>query len=349
MDSLRRDIEKLKENAHAIQVGYGLCGGTHLNKECPLNEEVKGVEEVTEKENESLNMYALADLGANVSIVPYSMFQSLKLTSLKETIMLVEMVDMSKKDHRGIVENGLVEIDKFVFPSDFVVIDMLEDPHETLIFGTTLRAQGKNEMAEHGMILTEVTQSMERMSMVSLSNDIVFCNNERRDIKCEDMEFCDYLQTRYGNTKIDDTARKRRYDEWFIQNYRLLNYPYRCAKGSTSEIVTGKPHLGTYIVTPHGVINPDQHKDPFLKINSYFPDFTQEGRLEEEEKRKCLDGTHYDPFELSVDTYEVKWYSFGNMESFVCVKKMLKEELPIGSYSKEKTNEVVLALNKIGI
>nr|GEX62833.1 hypothetical protein [Tanacetum cinerariifolium] len=53
-------------------------------------------------------------------------------------------------------------------------------------------------------------------------------------------------------------------------------------------------------------------------------------RFEEEEKRKCsLDVTHCDTPKLSVDTYEVKWYSFGDMENFVCVKKE-KKKLPIG-------------------
>ncbi|GJV69554.1 reverse transcriptase domain-containing protein [Tanacetum coccineum] len=83
----------------------------------------------------SLNMYALADLSDSVNIRPYSMFKCLKLTSLKETSMLVEMADMSKKVHMGIVENVLAKIDKFVFPSDFVVIDMLRDPNETMILG----------------------------------------------------------------------------------------------------------------------------------------------------------------------------------------------------------------------
>ncbi|GKA06982.1 hypothetical protein Tco_0686206 [Tanacetum coccineum] len=46
LDSLRRDMNNLKENMHAIQVGCGLCRGTHLDKECPLNEEVKVIEEV---------------------------------------------------------------------------------------------------------------------------------------------------------------------------------------------------------------------------------------------------------------------------------------------------------------
>ncbi|GJX20239.1 hypothetical protein Tco_0222916 [Tanacetum coccineum] len=46
LDSLGRDMKKLKENVHAIQVGCQLCGGAHLDKECPLNEEVKSMEEV---------------------------------------------------------------------------------------------------------------------------------------------------------------------------------------------------------------------------------------------------------------------------------------------------------------
>ncbi|GKF14693.1 hypothetical protein Tco_0056155, partial [Tanacetum coccineum] len=46
LDSLGRDMKKLKENVHAIQVGCQLCGGAHLDKECPLNEEVKSAKEV---------------------------------------------------------------------------------------------------------------------------------------------------------------------------------------------------------------------------------------------------------------------------------------------------------------
>ncbi|GJX08170.1 hypothetical protein Tco_0196102 [Tanacetum coccineum] len=41
LDSLGRDMKQLKEKVHAIQVGYQTCGGAHLDKECPLNEEVK--------------------------------------------------------------------------------------------------------------------------------------------------------------------------------------------------------------------------------------------------------------------------------------------------------------------
>ncbi|GJY47657.1 ribonuclease H-like domain-containing protein [Tanacetum coccineum] len=45
LDSLGRDMKKLKENVHAIQVGCQTCERAHLDKECPLNKEVKSVEE----------------------------------------------------------------------------------------------------------------------------------------------------------------------------------------------------------------------------------------------------------------------------------------------------------------
>ncbi|GJS92437.1 hypothetical protein Tco_0799405 [Tanacetum coccineum] len=46
LDNLGRDMKKLKESVHAIQVGCQIYEGPHLDKDCPLNEEVKHVEEV---------------------------------------------------------------------------------------------------------------------------------------------------------------------------------------------------------------------------------------------------------------------------------------------------------------
>nr|GEZ54113.1 hypothetical protein [Tanacetum cinerariifolium] len=50
LDNLGRDIKKLKESVHGIQVGCQICEGPHLDKDCPLNEEVKQVEEVRYRE-----------------------------------------------------------------------------------------------------------------------------------------------------------------------------------------------------------------------------------------------------------------------------------------------------------
>ncbi|GJW21338.1 hypothetical protein Tco_0031960 [Tanacetum coccineum] len=46
LDNVVRDMKKLKESVHTIQVGCQMCEGPHLDKDCPINEEVKQVEEI---------------------------------------------------------------------------------------------------------------------------------------------------------------------------------------------------------------------------------------------------------------------------------------------------------------
>ncbi|GKB63756.1 phospholipase-like protein [Tanacetum coccineum] len=72
----------------------------------------------------SFNLYSMTDLGTCVNIMPYLVFEYLKLTDLKKTDILVRMANMTQQAPLGTVENVLIKIDKFVFPCDFVVIDM---------------------------------------------------------------------------------------------------------------------------------------------------------------------------------------------------------------------------------
>ncbi|GJZ14354.1 hypothetical protein Tco_0549584 [Tanacetum coccineum] len=50
LENLGRDMKKLKENVHAIQVGCQICEGAHLDKDCPFYEEIKSIEEVKYRE-----------------------------------------------------------------------------------------------------------------------------------------------------------------------------------------------------------------------------------------------------------------------------------------------------------
>nr|GEU51799.1 zinc knuckle CX2CX4HX4C [Tanacetum cinerariifolium] len=56
-DNLGRDMKKLKENVHEIQVGCQICEGPHIDKECPLNKEVKQLEEVKYEEFERFALF----------------------------------------------------------------------------------------------------------------------------------------------------------------------------------------------------------------------------------------------------------------------------------------------------
>nr|GFA08807.1 hypothetical protein [Tanacetum cinerariifolium] len=167
LDNLSRDMKNLKENIHAIQVGCQLCDGPHLDKEnsnraankgsstaieiptssvgqckavyddAPINKsssnkanEIHEVSFIDKQEDDNLS-----SKGPSVNVMPKSMFGHSKLANLKESNMLVEMADMTKKVPLGIIENILVKIDKFLFSSDFVIIDMLKISNETIILG----------------------------------------------------------------------------------------------------------------------------------------------------------------------------------------------------------------------
>ena len=53
------------------------------------------------------------------------------------------MADRSLTYPRGVVEDVLVKVDKFIFPADFVVLDMEEDQEIPLILGRPFLATGR--------------------------------------------------------------------------------------------------------------------------------------------------------------------------------------------------------------
>jgi hypothetical protein len=62
-------------------------------------------------------------LGANVNLLPYSVYLQLRLGELKPTSMTLQLADRSVKILQGIVEDVLIKVDKFYFPMDFIVLD----------------------------------------------------------------------------------------------------------------------------------------------------------------------------------------------------------------------------------
>ena len=66
---------------------------------------------------------ALLDLGASVNLLPYSMYKQLGLGELKPTSITLSLADRSIKIPKGTVEDVLIQVDKFYYPVDFVVLD----------------------------------------------------------------------------------------------------------------------------------------------------------------------------------------------------------------------------------
>ena len=66
---------------------------------------------------------ALLDLGASVNLLPYSVYKQLGLRELKPTSITLSLVDSSIKIPRGVIEDVLVQVEKFYHPVDFIILD----------------------------------------------------------------------------------------------------------------------------------------------------------------------------------------------------------------------------------
>ncbi|XP_042944980.1 uncharacterized protein LOC122278839, partial [Carya illinoinensis] len=85
----------------------------------------------------------LCDLGASINLMPLSVCRKLGLEEMKPTTISLQLADRSIKYPRGIIEDVLVKVDKFIFPADFVVLDMEEDEEVPLILGRPFLATGR--------------------------------------------------------------------------------------------------------------------------------------------------------------------------------------------------------------
>ncbi|GKD00156.1 reverse transcriptase domain-containing protein [Tanacetum coccineum] len=85
--------------------------------------------------NKVFSCNALADLGASINLMPYSLYAKLSLETLKPTKMSVRLADRSFQYPARIAKIMLVEVGKFTFPFDFVILEMEEDGKVPLILG----------------------------------------------------------------------------------------------------------------------------------------------------------------------------------------------------------------------
>nr|GEV90055.1 hypothetical protein [Tanacetum cinerariifolium] len=76
---------------------------------------------------------ALADLGASIKLMPFSVWKRLFLPDLTSTCMTLELADHSISRPVGVAEDVCVKVGSFHFPADFVVVDFDADPRVHLI------------------------------------------------------------------------------------------------------------------------------------------------------------------------------------------------------------------------
>ncbi|XP_016452010.2 uncharacterized protein LOC107776612 [Nicotiana tabacum] len=119
---------------------------------------------------------ALCDSGASINLMPFSIFRKLDLGEMKDIGISLQFANQSTKKPKGIIENVLVRVDTFVFPVDFIVLEMKECPNEPIILGRPFLATGRAIIDLHqGQLILRVDKENEFKDDQLISDSIERC------------------------------------------------------------------------------------------------------------------------------------------------------------------------------
>ncbi|XP_057745156.1 uncharacterized protein LOC130963023 [Arachis stenosperma] len=85
----------------------------------------------------------LRDLRASINLIPSSLIKKLGIQEVKRTYICLQLADGSIKFSSGVVEDMIVKVGPFVFPTDFVVLDMEEHKNASIILWRPFLATGR--------------------------------------------------------------------------------------------------------------------------------------------------------------------------------------------------------------
>ncbi|XP_022899360.1 uncharacterized protein LOC111412664 [Olea europaea var. sylvestris] len=100
---------------------------------------------------------AMLDLRAFINVMPYSIYASLNLGSLKEIGVIIQFVDRSNAFSKGVLEDVLVKVNQVIFPTDFYVFDMQDESTSLMppfLLGRPFMRTARTKIDVHDSTLT---------------------------------------------------------------------------------------------------------------------------------------------------------------------------------------------------
>nr|GEV41763.1 DNA-directed DNA polymerase [Tanacetum cinerariifolium] len=137
--------------------------------------------------------HALANLDANINLMPLSIWKKLSLPELTPTQMTLRLADRSITRPKGVNEDVFVKVGKFHFPTELVVLDFEADPRVPLIPGRSFLRTGRALIDVYGEEITlrvndeSVTFNLNQtMRYSSIYDDNSVNQIDDIDIACEE-------------------------------------------------------------------------------------------------------------------------------------------------------------------
>ncbi|XP_062100707.1 uncharacterized protein LOC133806629 [Humulus lupulus] len=76
---------------------------------------------------------ALGDLGASIDLMPMSTFKKLGIGEARPTTLTLQLADCFMVHPEGKIKDVLVQVDKFIFLENFIILDYEEDREVPII------------------------------------------------------------------------------------------------------------------------------------------------------------------------------------------------------------------------
>ena len=109
--------------------------------------------------------------GASINLMSLSILQRLGLKESTSSNVTLKLADRSIAYPKGVLEDMLVKVDKFIFPVDFVVLDMEEDQQVPLILGRPFLATARALVDVHkGNLILRINDEQVTTMCIKISN-----------------------------------------------------------------------------------------------------------------------------------------------------------------------------------
>ena len=156
--------------------------------------------------------------------MPYSVAKKLSFGEITPTIVTLQMANRTLAKPEGIIEDVLVKVGKFIFPTDYIVLDMEEDSQVPLLLGRPFLATGAALIDMHKGILT--LRVGEETADFNLIRSLRNLNIEMDDIKSVEDVYVnnsDFYYDCNDQLSINEKKMNFQYPEGFDSDFLHIN------------------------------------------------------------------------------------------------------------------------------
>ncbi|KAH9724028.1 hypothetical protein KPL70_007340 [Citrus sinensis] len=148
---------------------------------------------------------ALCDLGASINLMPLSVFKQLGVGEYRPTTVTLQLADRSHVYPEGKIEDVLVNVDKFIFPVDFIVLEFEADK-EQVTFNVLEAMKNPDEVEDCNFLSVVdfvVADRMEKCFNNEINKVTTFEDLEEEDVAANQIDWMEEKQSDRHNKFIE--------------------------------------------------------------------------------------------------------------------------------------------------